>query len=237
MGRAFRPHPPPGASRSRVRDHGEPDASGDSLLHLHGHDPGEVRPGRGSSGNDRHSLRPFSGRSGYWRDRCGCADGRCDRCGGGIGDGNGTDLTAGHDAKRLQGRTHGRGHRRRRHPGADHPAQHRIDRARGSAGRVGRRALPRGPGPRADPDGSVRGLRDRRRHRASGRGTRHATGGLRHSQGRVAPPCHGLDAPASGPDSGGAGQHLRGCGHTHRGRLPWVRSAPWHSRAYTGACP
>ena len=121
----------------------EPPAAGDPVLHLHGRDPGAVRPRRGSARRHRPAVRPDARRARLCGDPGRRAARRDHRHGRRLGHRHGDDLAAGDVALRLRSAHRHRRHRRLRHHHPDHPAIAGADRARRPLGQLGRRHVRR----------------------------------------------------------------------------------------------
>ena len=114
-------------------------APGDPVLHLHGRDPGALRPRRGSARLHRPAVRPGARRTVLCGDLRRRHSRRHHRHGRGVGHRHGGDRAAGDAQIRLFDAAHDGRHRR---VGNDHPAHSavaRADRARRSARPLGRR--------------------------------------------------------------------------------------------------
>ena len=165
----------PGA-RVRQRAVERPAARG-AVLHLHGRDPGTLRPGRGHARFDGPAVRTDPRRAGLLRHHRRLHPGRDHRHRRGPGHRDGADLHAGDDPLQIQHPLHdGRAGRL----GHDHPARAavaRADRAGRSARQVGRRHVSRRLGTIGHPDRAVRALHVGAFDLQAGMGARGAEGG------------------------------------------------------------
>ena len=140
----------------------------DPVLHVHGGDPGALRPGRGYAGGCGAAVRPGERRA-ILRGHPGGGDPRRHhRHGRRLGDRHGADRPADHDALRLRHATRDRGHRGLGHHHPDHPAVARPGGAGRPARPLGRRHVRGRSGAEPRPGAAVQRLRVRAQHRGPG---------------------------------------------------------------------